>query len=1828
MKNHFTVLMAGLLLAVGWTMKASAQALPEGGFAERLGLIDDATTLKCVTGVDALDMMSLPVATAAKPGVTTRLKAPMRVPDSGPNSVVKKKAYYQQFTYSYTDDQGVLHENVDPTEEAKDPHQIYELLRWVYGNPNFPGPTYSAYTPGNVQEDPVVYGPIEGGWNLTSASDNTSQVLDNNITISLDDTYAFITSIVVSTGDNEITSWVCNTAGYNLLGYTEDNVAVYASDLPSDWTSSNPVQLYSDGENIYYIGYIYDGGTITVPVPGSYTDFQVVIHAIGASTEQNSSITVNGETKELTDSWADYTWNVTFQPQEVPDFVQGTVQAPFEDGYTALIVSLYNDTTKIYPEPDAYDGSWEFTNTSDLIDYIRDNIQSVKLLTDGLRIGSRDDYSIGTVFNCDGTYNRFFLLGKGQARKKSPQLLANIANGYWPSYCGEEGPFKTMFEEFSPTTGAKGSDIKDFYSKLNEGYTYNVVHDCASVIQNKHQFSMSGRTGTQAIALTGLNFFIPDYRLKHWTTTDSYGNGYTVDGRDMVAYMRTNADGEHVRQFVYGTNIYEFAAWFGQYNQDYAPKMGLYKINLDAVAEAVAESHEPDNENYKVTLTWVSSLDEMSNPKHNVPQVFTVFYYDENNQRQYLVVEGYTNTDGETGMTTLVYYVPQKERSYTIDYVVTGSPDDNDHPQFVAESNIAGVIIPGWKDFVGLALDHHESDFVVADMANWYRNFLVVQNEDIYNGLTVSKVSDGMNSFNLYRTEYKGDVAGPTTKVATLKFDNPTSSQVHYKVTYMDQEILDPKYERSAMNVPDEGYIRVKGNGDLVIWPNGYNVNFKSITIKNGNTTLSSWTSDQSSLPAAWKLSPGSDWVNHTIQNTNDKVGYIEGGGYIYIPDMLNNYSNLTVTISAYGEGGTVSRIAVNDDPKTIANNSAATYSWSSLSGDAKAPRRANRATNTLVNNTFDDANWWTVIDANGDDYTWSISNGRASYRYYSYGAADDWLVTSPIALEAGKTYRFYIDTWCYFDSYPEKLEVKMASANDETALSSGTAVIGSTTVDWEDAVTLSNENVTVSTSGNYYFGIHAISDRDQYYLYVDNLKIEYENTDPTIEASTNDVTLACAPGESTDQTVTVTGENLTGNITATLSDPDGVFSLNTANLGTTGGDLTITYSPTAAGTNTATIVLTSDGANTVTINVTGNCIPGTTYQLVTDPATQLVDGKKYILVYDNYAMGALSGTSGYGTRVDIVNNGDGTVTVPGNADAMVLTLHNYSSYYTTGYTFTINGGANDGKYLMPAASASSNTNLTTNNTAVDNAVWHAVADTKPTGGYGLLSYRSTDTRGLIYQVSGTRFSHYAKSNVTANGTGYYYGLLYVEQEGPVHVDGGLLRLHLLMADQFKEPIPADNSHPDYYEYVLKYEPAGEDPEQSGTVDVEVLKTTAKVNGYYTLDEINNDVSTTTKAELLEMDVLTSDITMTLPNENPDILYFQMQGKKNGNPVLNQDYLSKLQYMKNVRKYEEVYDQSPIVGKQYNPQETYHSYDVRTPITTGNYGNYMTYAPSVSSWGIGRRYFEDDGENNTYGAPIWKNSVGKAEMKAATLEKQVGSDGSALSSVSWTDGNGQPCCLYILDKITAYGYLPSSEVANIEYEPYMFRVFVESPTGKLRGFIPPVPGTTTNPGTNTQNNPEFTNTKGPWSVYEENVEDAQVVNLEGGKGVIWQKSKNDADWENNAVFGALSNMIQGTQSSATFNPEDLIVYVRFYYKVKDSNAKSRDGEARPGNGSQSPGFEPSPWTAVEEVKYVGDVVSVTYVNTLGMTSDRPFEGVNVVITRFSDGTTRTEKVVR
>ena len=39
-------------------------------------------------------------------------------------------------------------------------------------------------------------------------------------------------------------------------------------------------------------------------------------------------------------------------------------------------------------------------------------------------------------------------------------------------------------------------------------------------------------------------------------------------------------------------------------------------------------------------------------------------------------------------------------------------------------------------------------------------------------------------------------------------------------------------------------------------------------------------------------------------------------------------------------------------------------------------------------------------------------------------------------------------------------------------------------------------------------------------------------------------------------------------------------------------------------------------------------------------------------------------------------------------------------------------------------------------------------------------------------------------------------------------------------------------------------------------------------------------------------------------------------------------------------------------------------------------------------------------------------------------------------------------------------------------------------------------------------------------------------------------------------------------------------------------------------------------------------VSTRYYNTLGVASDEPFPGINIVVTRYADGTTRTTKQLR
>ena len=151
--------------------------------------------------------------------------------------------------------------------------------------------------------------------------------------------------------------------------------------------------------------------------------------------------------------------------------------------------------------------------------------------------------------------------------------------------------------------------------------------------------------------------------------------------------------------------------------------------------------------------------------------------------------------------------------------------------------------------------------------------------------------------------------------------------------------------------------------------------------------------------------------------------------------------------------------------------------------------------------NTADLFGEFGVIDSNKDGKTWSFSSsaGAVGYSYSTANDGDDWLVSPAVKLEGGKKYHFAIDVAAASAKYPERIEVKLGAEPKASALTA--TVIPATVVDFADFTTLENDEVVVAETGYYHIGIHAISDADQYNLFVKNFLIE-AGVDPAAPAA------------------------------------------------------------------------------------------------------------------------------------------------------------------------------------------------------------------------------------------------------------------------------------------------------------------------------------------------------------------------------------------------------------------------------------------------------------------------------------------------------------------------------------------------------------------------------------------------------------------------------------------------------------------------------------------------------------------------------------------------------
>ncbi len=135
------------------------------------------------------------------------------------------------------------------------------------------------------------------------------------------------------------------------------------------------------------------------------------------------------------------------------------------------------------------------------------------------------------------------------------------------------------------------------------------------------------------------------------------------------------------------------------------------------------------------------------------------------------------------------------------------------------------------------------------------------------------------------------------------------------------------------------------------------------------------------------------------------------------------------------------------------------------------------------------DITGYTIIDVNDDERTWgsSYSGVQISYSNSSTGPLDDWFISPAIKLYKDKIYTFTVEAQNNSTSYTERLEVCMGKA--PTAAAMVKTIIEPVEV-FDNTPMKFTAKIVSDETGDVFFGIHAISDPDQYYLYIREISI------------------------------------------------------------------------------------------------------------------------------------------------------------------------------------------------------------------------------------------------------------------------------------------------------------------------------------------------------------------------------------------------------------------------------------------------------------------------------------------------------------------------------------------------------------------------------------------------------------------------------------------------------------------------------------------------------------------------------------------------------------------
>lgn len=731
-----------------------------------------------------------------------------------------------------------------------------------------------------------------------------------------------------------------------------------------------------------------------------------------------------------------------------------------------------------------------------------------------------------------------------------------------------------------------------------------------------------------------------------------------------------------------------------------------------------------------------------------------------------------------------------------------------------------------------------------------------------------------------------------------------------------------------------------------------------------------------------------------------------------------------------------------------------------------------------------------------------------------------------------------------------------------------------------------------------------------------------------SIKTATIDITPETQTiNDETPATLTITGTDVEGNINVNVSND---WTVNPNSLGSNGGDVSVTYTGRDLSAST-TVTASATGATDATATVdyvadlyivgdygTGwNFTDGTqmSYNNGIYTTTLTVNANAYIL----FAR-LLGNSNPWNTRDVFGPSSNGNWDMQGDNYGGDLNLWGSSCiHFPEGGTYTITINANDGTFTItrllegqtapPVITSSSDGEYVTITATGDGTVTLNVPGYAPVSGEGEVSitvpcgYVSNSiTVTATAKESGKTESEAATAVINIPA-----GSDWVEMDGTYNATDLLSfqknQEDIMLIDQFAEST-LKNDHPDHYTYTLRQTVNGE-TETSTPVTIPVYKTSSTMQGLYTQNQVTGDTDMKLKPNVVntEMDY----------EVNPDrnVLYYSLyRGDLNDlYPEIKAD-----QRISQLQKFEEMVNGQVQYFMFENHQEgVAPRYDhvgnqiverLDTNWVEAAYNDNVAYVPVI--WTFGLYTARGDGKNNSYGSDIKREYMGKVTAKI-TGQISQGDYGT------WEDVNGTTYRAFH-PTIVATGYLPLNDNNNAvnyndgdvaHYVPYLCRAWCTNEG--IHDYGRDADGQLTDLG----------ELPTPFLVGEATFGDDMTATIGG-------------DWTHGSVrdpwsFGLPASV---TESQVTFK-------VRFYYKKvvtegqqNGGNGKFIGGAAEEYFMAETEGDANDMVVALNEFMNGIVPVDVTYVNPQGMQSSRPFDGVNIVVTRYSDGSTRTSKIIR